>query len=116
MADEFQPSGDGLRLGILSICEKTLGRMISRVRGMQDRLRYPDADPEYADMPGDKPLLTLHWEDVVNEADAMKLKLTRGQIIEIFDGIEMSDGILDAWWDDVAYRIREAVGSPDPDA
>jgi len=101
----------GLRTGLLRTCEGVLDRMISKIRGMQARSPETDGNPEYPDMPADKPLLTLHWEDIVEEAGVMGLKLTREQIIDVFDRIEMNDGILDAWWDDVAYRIREVVGS-----
>lgn len=59
-------------------------------------------------MPKPKPILTLSWEDIQAKAEELGHRLSRRQIIDIFDSIEAGDSevIQDGFWLLIKERIE----------
>jgi len=66
---------------------------------------------EYENMPEPKSLLTLSWEDIVNQAAEDNTDMTREQVIEVFDKLDACDSepIMDAFWHMIQYAIDDIV-------
>jgi len=66
-------------------------------------------------MPKPKPILTLSWEDIHTKAEELGHRLSRSQIIDIFDSIEQgdSDVIQDGFWLLIEERIDGIKNSTD---
>jgi len=72
---------------------------------------------EYKNMPEPKPLLTLSWEDIVDKAALDGVELTRDQVIEIFDNLDVSNSepIMDTFWHMIRHAIDNVSEEEDED-
>jgi len=66
--------------------------------------------PEWSGMPERAPIVVLSWEDIYTKARMRGIKLTRQQVIRIFDRM-VQDGDLgddgEQFWEKIDYHISE---------